>query len=121
MKQFAMTLAAMVLAAVICISGCNRGQEEASTAEKTIGLSVLTMKNPFFKDLADDITTAAKKHGYRVIVFDCEESPPEQDNQIRTFLSRKVNAIILNPADSKAVGEPRASRIAGNDRQGAKQ
>ena len=105
MKNFGMSLLAVAMVAVICVCGCSKGKEEASTAEKTVGLSVLTMKNPFFKDLADDITAAAKKHGYRVIVVDSEESPSRQDNQIRDFLSRKVNAIILNPADSKAVGE----------------
>jgi ribose transport system substrate-binding protein len=100
MKRFALSLLVVAMAAAVCVSGCNKGEKE-----KTIGLSVLTMKNPFFKDLADDITAAAKKSGYRVIVVDSEEDEAKQDNQIREFISRKVNAIILNPANSKSVGE----------------
>jgi len=105
MKHFGMSLLVVALVAVICVSGCNRGREETSTGEKIIGFSVLTMKNPFFKDLADDVTAAAKKHGYRVLIVNAELKEATQDNQIRDFISRKVNAIILNPVNSKSVGE----------------
>lgn len=70
----------------------------------TIGLSVLTMTNPFFKEIADTVTAEAKKHGYKVIVTSSEFDPAKQRDQVKDFLVRKVVAIILTPADSKAVG-----------------
>jgi ribose transport system substrate-binding protein len=105
MTRFGLSLLVVVTATLICLSGCNKGPEDTAAAEKTIGLSVLTMKNPFFKDLADDIVQAAKAQGFRVLVVDSEENEAKQDNQIRDFISRKVNAIILNPVNSKSVGE----------------
>ncbi|MDP6634453.1 MAG: substrate-binding domain-containing protein [Phycisphaerae bacterium] len=105
MKSFGLSLPAAMVVAVLCVSGCNRGDREAGADQKTIGFSVLTMKNPFFKDLADDVTAAAKKHGYRVIIYNAEVNEATQDNHINDFVSRKVNAIILNPVNSKSVGE----------------
>ena len=105
MKNFGVSLSVVAIVAAICACGCNRDRREDSTDEKTIGFSVLTMKNPFFKDLADDVTAAAKKHGYRVIVVNAELKEATQDNQILDFISNKVNAIMLNPVNSKSVGE----------------
>jgi len=105
MKNFVRSLLVVATAAVICVSGCNKPAEETQISDKTIGLSVLTMKNPFFKDLADDVTAAARKHGYRVIIVNAELNAATQDRQILDFISSKVNAIILNPVNSKSVGE----------------
>ena len=105
MKSFGLSMLVVAMAVVICGSGCNKGAREESTSEKTIGFSVLTMKNPFFKALADDVTAAAKRNGYRVIIVNAELNAANQDRQILDFISSKVNAIILNPVNSKSVGE----------------
>jgi ribose transport system substrate-binding protein len=73
-------------------------------AEGTIGLSVLTLQNPFFGVIADNVTAEAAKHGYDVIVVSAEFDPGMQNNQVNDFISQGVDAIILNPADSKSVG-----------------
>ena len=45
----------------------NRGKNEAHQPLKgAIGLSVLTLTNPFFKEIADSMTAEARKHGYSV-------------------------------------------------------
>jgi ribose transport system substrate-binding protein len=69
-----------------------------------IGLSVLTLTNPFFKEIADSLTAEAGKHGYEVAVVSGEFDPARQQNQVKDFIVRKVAAIVLCPCDSKAIG-----------------
>lgn len=76
----------------------------AAKSKGTIGLSVLTMTNPFFKTIADTMTAEAAKQGFEVLVVSGEMDPLRQHNQIKDFISRRCAAIVLNPCDSKAVG-----------------
>ena len=75
-------------------------------AEKklTIGFSALTLTNPFFKIIADEMTAAGKKHGYEVVVVSADQDVNRQTSQVEDFIVRQVSAIVLNPADSKAIG-----------------
>lgn len=70
----------------------------------TIGLSVLTLTNPFFKVIGESLADEAKKHGYAVEVVDGDKDPAKQQNQVKDFIVKKVAAIVLTPCDSKAVG-----------------
>ena len=69
-----------------------------------IGLSVLTLTNPFFKEIADKMAEEASKHGYTVAVVSGEFDPSRQQNQVKDFIVQKVAAIVLTPCDSKAIG-----------------
>ncbi|MBM3878541.1 MAG: substrate-binding domain-containing protein [Verrucomicrobia bacterium] len=69
-----------------------------------IGLSVLTLTNPFFKEIADSLTAEAARHGYQVSVVSGEFDPARQQNQVKDFIVRKVSALVLTPCDSKAIG-----------------
>jgi len=70
---------------------------------KSIGISVLTLQNPFFKVIVDNVTAEAAKSGYDVLAVSAEFDPGAQNNQVNDFIVKKVDAIILTPADSKAV------------------
>ena len=76
----------------------------ADKPKAVIGISVLTLANPFFKDLADSMTAEAKAHGMTTIVTSGEFDAAKQQNQVADFIVRKVDAIVLCPCDSKAVG-----------------
>ena len=67
------------LLAVVCVAvlvtGCNRPpaptpapMQKAAVSTGTIGVSLLTLENPFFKVIGDNITEEGKKHGYDAIV-----------------------------------------------------
>lgn len=90
------------------LAGCGGDEAPPETGPDkpggVIGLSVLTMTNPFFKEIADVVTAEAAGHGYEVIVTSAEFDPARQRTQVKDFLVRKVSAMILTPADSKAVG-----------------
>ena len=81
------------------------GPGEASNASKgVIGFSALTLTNPFFKIIADNMTEEAAKHGYEVIVDDADRDVKAQSEQIDTYITRGVAAIVINPCDMKSIG-----------------
>ncbi len=69
-----------------------------------IGVSLLTLTNPFFKVIGDNITTVAAKHGYETVVVSGDNDVAKQQNQIKDFIVKKVSAIVLSPCDSKSIG-----------------
>lgn len=76
----------------------------AAKSRGTIGLSVLTLTNPFFKEIADNMTREAAKHGYDVLVVSGEFDAARQQNQVKDFIVKRVAALVLTPCDSKAIG-----------------
>jgi ribose transport system substrate-binding protein len=80
------------------------GAAETPKKRGTIGVSVMAMTNPFFKEIGDVITTEAAKAGYEVLVVSGDDDPVKQHNQVKDFIVRKCAAIVLTPCNSKAVG-----------------
>jgi ribose transport system substrate-binding protein len=99
---------ALALAAVL-LGGCAHSNVPTKAAgthasQGTIGLSVLTLTNPFFKVIADNLTEEAAKHGYDALVVSGDFDVAKQQNQVKDFIVKKVAAIVLCPCDSKAIG-----------------
>jgi ribose transport system substrate-binding protein len=89
----------------VVLTGCGtRSATPAKNAKSTIGVSVLTLTNPFFKVIADNLTEELSKHGHEVIVVSGDKIDRQQ-KQVEDFLVRKVSAIVLCPCDSRAIGE----------------
>jgi ribose transport system substrate-binding protein len=95
-KSILVTVAVLLLAV---LSGCGRRPHRG-----TIGVSVLTLTNPFFKVIADTITAEAARHGFDVVVVSGEFDVARQQNQVKDFIVRGVDAIVLCPCDSRAIG-----------------
>src|SRR5438105_1106198 len=103
------TLLASLMILSVLVSGCGQVSNQPAktpTAEPAkskgvIGLSVLTLTNPFFKVIADTMTEEAAKSGYQVVVVSGEFDPAKQQNQVKDFLVQRVAAIVLCPCDSK--------------------
>lgn len=70
----------------------------------TIAFSALTLKNPFFKVIADSLTAEAKKHGFNVIVNDAQRDVNVQSQHVDNYIAQNVTAIVLNPADRIGIG-----------------
>ncbi len=100
MRQWRGIVVALAVAAVL--AGC--GEKKAEKPKKLIGLSVLTLTNPFFKVIADAMSEEAAKHGYEVLVTSGEFDVARQQNQVKDFIVKGVAAIVLCPCDSKAIG-----------------
>jgi len=97
----------------IVLTGCHKPPEPAPAAGAsaaneapsggTIGVSLLTLENPFFKVIGDNIAEEGKKHGYATVVVSADKDVARQGNQVKDFIIRKVSAIVLSPCDSKSI------------------
>ena len=76
----------------------------SSESKGVIGFSALTLTNPFFKIIADNMTEEAAKHGYEVIVDDANRDVKTQSEQIDTYITRGAAAIVINPCDRLSIG-----------------
>jgi ribose transport system substrate-binding protein len=107
MKKIIHTLVLPLIALLFSSCGGD-GQNINSQAESekkgTIGVSVLTLGNPFFNVIAEGVKEEAAKHGYDVVVVDGDRDVQKQANQIDDFLTKGVAAIILNPCDRQSIG-----------------
>lgn len=103
-------LALLLLAAIAGCGGGNASNPAGSEGDgatagkaKKIGVSLLTLENPFFKVIGDNITTEGAKHGYETVVVSADKDVAKQGNQIKDFIVQRVDAIVLSPCDSKAI------------------
>ena len=69
----------------------------------TIGASLLTLQNPFFKVIGDELKAEAARHGYDTLVVSADNDVARQSNQVKDFIVKRCAAIVLSPADSKSI------------------
>ena len=90
---------------LLWIVGCTNGTAVGPSKSKgTVGVSVLTMTNPFFRVIGDNLTAELKKAGYEAVVVAGEFDVAKQQQQVRDFLVSKCAAIVLCPCDSEGIG-----------------
>ncbi len=113
MKQIrpvALVLAAAVLAACSSNTSSSSSSTTASSpgpqgsAVKTIGVSIQDREAQFYQDMESGMQAQAKKYGYKLIVVDANRDNAKQQSQVEDFISNKVDAIVLTPYDSTAIG-----------------
>lgn len=111
MNTFVKTVLVVAFFAAVGCGGNNtpdkneKAKEKASVKVKgIIGVSVLTLTNPFFKVIGDTIKEQAEKAGYSVEVVSGEFDVAKQQSQVKDFLVKKVVAIVLCPCDSRSIG-----------------
>jgi len=101
MKMVRSVLLALVLAASpLLAAGCRSDAQP----KKLIGVSVLTLTHPFFIEITNALKAEAAQHGYDILLVSGEFDVAKQDKQVKDFLVRRVDAIVLCPCDSKSIG-----------------
>jgi ribose transport system substrate-binding protein len=110
------TFASLIVLSLLALAGCGgdrsrgdgsaltTGASERAAAKGTVGVSVLTLRNPFFKVIGDHITAELAKHGYTTIVTDGANDIEQQRRQVQDFITKKVSAIVLCPTDAVGIG-----------------
>ncbi len=76
----------------------------ALAATKTIGVTLLTREHQFYRDLEAGMREAARQLGFELIIVSGEFDLARQAAQIEDFISRKVDAIVVCPVDSRGIG-----------------
>jgi ribose transport system substrate-binding protein len=111
MKRLAV-VAFVLFAAAGCSGGSNGSSGSNSTATsapsgsagKTIGVSIQNREAQFYQDMEAGMKSEAAKYGYTVTVVDASRDNAKQQSQVEDFISQKVDAIVLTPYDSQAIG-----------------
>jgi len=94
-------LRVLVALPLLVAAGCTGQHREP---DGVVAVSLLTLTNPFFRDVADAMREQATKYNYELQVTSGEYLVATQMNQVDNFLTKRVDAIVLFPCDSKAIG-----------------
>lgn len=90
------TLRTLIIAAIA-------GSSMAAHAE-TIALVISTLDNPFFVTLKEGAEAKAKELGHDIIVLDSQNDPAKELANVEDITVRGADVLLINPADSDAVG-----------------
>ena len=101
-----MKLPLLVFTAALFCSTPNGGAETIPPARSktVIGVSVLATNNPFFVEMGDAMKSEAATVGAVVLLTSADSDVARQKTQVSKFIAQHVDAIVLCPADSKAIG-----------------
>jgi ribose transport system substrate-binding protein len=97
------------------LAGCTQSQNNGSPSgqnsaqaggagTKTIGVSIQDLQAQFYTAMQQGMKDEASKFGYKITFTDANRDQARQTSQVEDFISQHVDAIILTPVDSKAVG-----------------
>jgi ribose transport system substrate-binding protein len=107
--------------ALTIVAACSHGAsqssaspESTSAGKKTIGVSIQNREAQFYQDMESGMRSEAAKHGYGLIVVDASRDNAKQQSQVEDFISKRVDAIVLTPYDSQAIGSAIAEANAAN-------
>lgn len=96
MKKLAI-LASGIVIAVSMLS------HSAMAKDYQIGASLLTQQHPFYIELANAMKAEAKKDHVALSISIANQDLNKQLSDVEDFITRKVDAIIISPVDSKGV------------------
>lgn len=106
-KRIPWCLTALLLAACLFPFGCGKPEKETGTRKPEIALVMKSLANEFFSTMADG---ARKHHQQNAAAYDLivngiknETDLAEQVNLVEQMIARQVKAIVIAPADSKAL------------------
>ena len=103
MKRILPLLATLLFGACEKQTPAPTSTSQPPASQGIIGVSLLTLDNPFFKVIGDEIATEGAKQGYQSLVVSGDKDVAKQSNQIKDFIVKKVAAIVLSPCDSKSI------------------
>jgi ribose transport system substrate-binding protein len=112
----------LACALAIAVAGCAKSSDTTTTTEsaapaataaagssaaggaKTIGVSIQNREANFYQDMESGMKSQAKQYGYTVHVVDASRDNAKQQSQVEDFIAQHVDAIVLTPYDSQAIG-----------------
>ena len=125
-KVLAFMLAAMMMASVAvgCGNDSNTSSTESTGTDSTastdnneepseagtdasdvsIGSCVYKFDDTFMTGVRNTMTARAEELGAKIDIVDSQNKQPTQNEQVDTFITKGVNALIVNPVDLTAAG-----------------
>jgi ribose transport system substrate-binding protein len=97
------TIASLAALAAVFGTGCRKDAGTARPTTKTIGVTLLSREQVFYRDLEQGLRQAADAHGYKLVITAGDFDLAKQQSQIDDFLVQKVDAIIVCPVDTRGI------------------
>lgn len=94
------TLIGILVALTVFATGC--GSSDKSKDALTIGVAFETLQTEYWVAGFDAIRTDLEKRGYTMLQAISNGDPNRQLDQVKNFITRKVDGIILVPKDAKS-------------------
>jgi ABC-type sugar transport system substrate-binding protein len=101
-------VAATILAVVVPVAACGSddsgGNADAAggSGGKTIGISVLNMRDPDLAHMSEAMKAKASSLGQKLVVVDAKGDVATELQQVEDLVTKNVDAIIMMPIDGKA-------------------
>lgn len=105
MRSIMVVLAALVAVGVITSCSSKKATTSATPGKKqfTVGVSLLTEEHPFYRELKAAFADECKVRGIKPIILSCNMDLPTQTSQVENFITQKVDAMVLCPAESAGI------------------
>jgi methyl-galactoside transport system substrate-binding protein len=116
MRKLVTYLILIVFVISVALAGCGSSsnttstsssqQNTANTSEKklpVIGVAIYKFDDTFMTSVRDNIAKAAEGKA-KVDIVDSQNSQPVQNDKVDLFITKKVDALIINPVDRTAAG-----------------
>ncbi len=105
-RCFALSLA-VLLSAMLLVAGCGKSDTAASPRKPKVALVMKSLANEFFSTMAEGARKHHEAHAadYDLVVngIKNETDLAEQVNLVEQMIAQRVSAIVIAPADSKAI------------------
>ena len=115
--RYPLSFTSLVIAALLCFSGCNRSSTETastttnangeiasaksdSTAKKKIAVVISTLNNPWFVVLGETARDRAVELGYEATLFDSQNDTSKEAAHFDNVIAAEYGAILFNPTDA---------------------
>lgn len=95
-----------VLGLLVCMSGIvwAGGGQEGKEMKMKFGLSVATLDNPYFIEVAGGFKDRCEELGIEAIIADAKYDAALQNDQFENFMAMGVQAMCACPVDQKGLG-----------------
>ncbi|SMC78653.1 galactose ABC transporter substrate-binding protein [Sporomusa malonica] len=104
MKRYMKGLIVSTLLASLMVAGCGGSQQAAPAGDKAksvIGVAIYKFDDTFMTGVRNAISKAAEGKA-QVDIVDSQNSQPTQNDKVDLFVTKKVNALAINPVDRTA-------------------
>lgn len=103
-KVLSIMLVTLMLAGLfIGCSGQSTSTGKSGSDEVSIGCAIYKFDDTFMTGVRNAISTAAEGKA-KVDIVDSQNSQPTQNDKVDLFITKKVNALAINPVDRTAAG-----------------
>lgn len=79
------------------------GYKPPSRQNRVFGVTFMTMNNPFYEVINNELWKVIENNGDALITLDPVLDIKKQNEQIQYFIDKKVDGIFINPIDSEAI------------------